>query len=69
MLNRLHGHVENEESRWTSYAEDLQQQLDEALDQLNVCNIQKSRQKCQNISEDKKVDSKDESELVVATPK
>jgi len=66
MLNRLHGHVEREEARWSSYAEDLQQQLDEALDQINVRNLQSSRQKSQNISGGEE-DSKDESGVVVAT--
>lgn len=35
MLSRLHGHVEREESRWSMHAANLQQQLDEALHQLD----------------------------------
>lgn len=69
MLNRLHGHVECEEARWSSYTEDLQQQLDEVLGQLNVRNLQKSSQKSQNMSGGEEEDSKDESGVVVATPK
>lgn len=35
MLSRLHGHVEQEETRWSTHAADLQQQLDEARRQLD----------------------------------
>jgi len=35
MLSRLHGHVEEEELRWSQHAEDLQKQLDEAHRQLD----------------------------------
>lgn len=35
MLSRLHGHVEQEESRWSQHVAELQQQLDEARRQLD----------------------------------
>lgn len=35
MLSQLHGHVEREESRWLRHTASLQQQLDEARDQLD----------------------------------
>lgn len=35
MLSRLHGHVEQEETRWSTHAADLQRQLDEAHRQLD----------------------------------
>lgn len=34
MLSQLHGHVEREESRWSQHSAKLQQQLDEARNQL-----------------------------------
>lgn len=48
MLNRLHRHMECEDSRWSSYAENLQQQLDVALSKLNARNLQRSQDNSEN---------------------
>lgn len=50
MLGRLHGHVEEEELRWSQHAEDLQKQLDEAHRQLDVVRRERDEQVVQNNS-------------------
>lgn len=69
MLIRLHGHVEREESRWLSHVENLQQQLDLAINKLNVRNLQRSRQKSQEHGENENKDSGDKCEVEVVTAK
>jgi len=69
MLSRLHRHVEHENSRWLSYAEDLQRQLDKALNTLIARNLQRNRQKSQDNSENENKDSGDKSEVELVTAK
>lgn len=58
MLSQLHGHVEREESRWSRHSAKLQQQLDEARNQLDERILRDSncssnnRQKTHDDSED-----------------
>lgn len=59
MLSQLHGHVEREESRWSRHSAKLQQQLDEARNQLDErilrdsnCGSRNNRQKGHDDSED-----------------
>jgi len=57
--------MECEDSRWSSYAANLQQQLDVALSKLNARNLQRS----QDNSENENNDSGDKSEVKVVTAK
>lgn len=66
MLIRLHGHVQREESRWLFHGENMQQQLDLAIKKLNARNLQRSKQKSQEHSENKDSGNKCEVEVVTA---
>jgi len=69
MLIRLHGHVECEELRWSSHVQNLQQQLDVAINKLNARNLQRIRQKSQEHSANENKDSEDKCEVDVVTAK
>jgi len=61
--------VEREDSRWSSYVDNLQQQLDVAINMLSARNLQRNRQRSQNNSENENKDSGDKCEVEVVTAK
>jgi len=54
---------------WLSYVVNLEQQLELALDKFIDCNLQSSRQNCQENSESENKEAGDKSEVVVLTSK